>query len=70
MKWITLNDSPSLAVLKYYGAPRSEWAWQWLCLNFPDGIPESIDGEILYEVCPEDIRAEVELYFAKTNSVQ
>ena len=60
--------SPSLSVLKHYGTPRDQWAWQWVCMNFVDGIPSEIDGETLYEVVPAEIRDEVALFFEKPPS--
>jgi len=65
-------SSPILAVLDHYEPNRVktlDW-WRWLCMNYVDGIPESISGEELGEVVPPEIRDEVELYFEKSATEQ
>jgi len=61
-------SSPILEMLKAQGVPRDEWARAWLSLNYFGEIPSEIDGETLYTIVPDEIRDEVELYFATSAS--
>lgn len=63
-----MSRSTLLAVLKHYNVERSRYAYEWLMLNFMGEIPDTIDGETLYEVCPPELRDEIALYFEKPAS--